>query len=300
MYLVIGETIKLLLPLRLFLLTYIISLHSSVAFLDPKLASMRANQDHKSNYPNPFTNNNSRNPIGTAFTARSKNFDDFVHDEMHRSKNSEWKPVVKTTKNRSQYGNSNINHESNVRKNNVWTPPFVKPIAKPEGYKQNSPKMLILVGIPGSGKSTFACSLEKAMPWRYRRINQDTLKTRRKCEVLCRKVLAEGYVAVIDRCNFDETQRSHFLNIASEMNVSVECILFDYSVEECISRCDRRKNHETIKPGEAAPIVRRMKSSLKVPNINATLGTVENFQSIIVIDDLNKANDTIRKYLKIL
>ena len=67
--------------------------------------------------------------------------------------------------------------------------------------------VLVLVGIPGSGKSHFASRLEGAMPHKFVRVNQDSLKTRKKCEDLCRRTLSQGKVAIVDRTNFDFSQR---------------------------------------------------------------------------------------------
>merc|ERR1740139_527170 len=100
--------------------------------------------------------------------------------------------------------------------------------------------MLLLVGLPGSGKSTFAEKLQSAKPERYFRVNQDALKTRKKCESACRRALQEGKVPIIDQCNFDAQQRQYFLDIASLHSsegmgeetggVPVECVVFDCSV----------------------------------------------------------------------
>ena len=61
------------------------------------------------------------------------------------------------------------------------------------------PFVLVLVGIPGSGKSHFAERLANAGPERFVRVSQDVLGTRKKCEARARRALAEGKVAVIDR-----------------------------------------------------------------------------------------------------
>ncbi|GMH77628.1 hypothetical protein TL16_g07475 [Triparma laevis f. inornata] len=79
---------------------------------------------------------------------------------------------------------------------------------------------LILIGIPGSGKSTFSSLLP---PPRFVTICQDALGNRKKCETLCRTTLTEKEgVPVIDRTNIDVKQRSHWYNIAAEVRHSSE------------------------------------------------------------------------------
>jgi predicted kinase len=80
------------------------------------------------------------------------------------------------------------------------------------------PFVLILVGLPGSGKSHFASRLEEKSA-RFVRINQDVLGDRPACEKLARSVLADGKIAVIDRCNFDVNQRKKWIQIANEKGV---------------------------------------------------------------------------------
>lgn len=96
------------------------------------------------------------------------------------------------------------------------------------------------------------------------------------------------------------------MKIASDFGVDVECIVFDYSVAECIQRCKRRKNHETIKPGEADRIVKLVKRQLKYPAHRTTVSGSQDrqsnkmsteFCSIVTVDSVEKANAQIKYYL---
>eukprot|EP00584_Thalassiosira_punctigera_P010877 CAMPEP_0172547296 /NCGR_PEP_ID=MMETSP1067-20121228/16867_1 /TAXON_ID=265564 ORGANISM="Thalassiosira punctigera, Strain Tpunct2005C2" /NCGR_SAMPLE_ID=MMETSP1067 /ASSEMBLY_ACC=CAM_ASM_000444 /LENGTH=200 /DNA_ID=CAMNT_0013334367 /DNA_START=115 /DNA_END=713 /DNA_ORIENTATION=+ len=139
------------------------------------------------------------------------------------------------------------------------------------------PFVLILVGIPGSGKSHFASRLERSMPENFLRINQDTLGTRRKCEALTRRALAEGKVAVIDRCNFDLSQRKTWIDIAEKEKVHCECIIFDFEAVVCVTRCQKRRAHETVHPSKAAGVVSLVARQFRppVPHVRNNGGHVE-------------------------
>ena len=87
-------------------------------------------------------------------------------------------------------------------------------------YNAYEPFLVLLVGLPGSGKSTFAETLVASMPNKFCRINQDELKTRPKCERKLKQVLSASpnspwhLCPIIDRCNFDKQQRSTWYRIA--------------------------------------------------------------------------------------
>jgi predicted kinase len=158
--------------------------------------------------------------------------------------------------------------------------------------------MLILAGVPGSGKSTLAESLIAGKPWMYVRVNQDTLGSRRECEDLARKVLQDGKCPIIDRCNFDPTQRKHFLNIALSFKVPVDCVVFQYDMSLCIRRCQARRNHETITPQIAVEVVQRMVRQFSPPlpgRINA-----ETFRNLKTISNLEAFNDVVIEYLNLI
>jgi tRNA splicing ligase len=77
------------------------------------------------------------------------------------------------------------------------------------------PRVLILAGVPGvlsfiynctgSGKSTFANKLVELYGWE--RVNQDEMGTRKACELKTQQALKKGRSIIIDRCNFDISQR---------------------------------------------------------------------------------------------
>lgn len=163
-----------------------------------------------------------------------------------------------------------------------------------------SPFMVICVGLPGSGKSTFSRSLIKSNPTKFGRINQDELKTRQKCERKVKQMLLlstsststsitssessspqsiqqqQRLCPIIDRCNFDMTQRSTWYRLAEECadvdggtNIPVDVVVFDIPYEVCLRRCEIRKGHETIKsPKQAAGILKQLKSQWKPPSSN--------------------------------
>ena len=194
--------------------------------------------------------------------------------------------------------------------------PWISYIFPTTENSQATPFMLLLCGIPGSGKSTFAKSLETSMPYKFVRINQDDLGNRKRCEDLTRTVLERGQCPVIDRCNFDKVQRDKFIAIAREFNnnsnnnnnaiVHVECVVLGIArspqeqqrqgglatVEECIQRCQKRKNHPTLAAKDARSVVTRMARQMDAP----TLGNGEDIRHVRYIADRTAFNKAIVEY----
>ncbi|KAI0727464.1 P-loop containing nucleoside triphosphate hydrolase protein [Fomitopsis betulina] len=134
------------------------------------------------------------------------------------------------------------------------------------GNDTEQPVVLILVGLIGSGKSTFAHALEQHAP-RFRRCNQDDLGNRQRVEASARACLREGLSVCIDRTNFDARQRATWIRIAREFpGTDVWVLVFDTPYAVCAQRLRERTDHPTIKtPEDALSILARFHSDYQAP-----------------------------------
>ena len=135
--------------------------------------------------------------------------------------------------------------------------------------------------MPGSGKSTFSSQLNPAT-WTV--INQDTLKSRRACEEAVKKTYRVGVQQktpaniCIDRCNFDPSQRKHWIDLAQQYNVATQdicAVVLDVPVATAIERVQKRRHHPTLKPGkESIGIVKKFQYLLQMPTLNEGIGSI--------------------------
>lgn len=155
------------------------------------------------------------------------------------------------------------------------------------------PKMLILIGLPGSGKSTFA---NKLTDIGWVRVNQDELGTRKKCESIVTNGLNQGKSVVVDRCNFDYEQRHHFVALAYHSKISdIRCLWIDTPSEICKSRVCVRKNHPTIPEGnKGIEIIDKFESSM-VPPIHE-----EGFYKILHVQTESQLDSAIEEFRNLL
>jgi len=125
--------------------------------------------------------------------------------------------------------------------------------------------VIVLVGLIGSGKSTFALAVEELFP-NIVRCNQDDLGDRRAVEEKVHKALSEGRSVCVDRTNIDAGQRWHWLNIGRGYpGVEVWGVLLDVPKAVCLKRLETRTGHPTIKDYEKAKYVLREFTSQFVP-----------------------------------
>jgi len=93
-----------------------------------------------------------------------------------------------------------------------------------DSYHSGEQEMVIMVGPPASGKSTF--TKKYFVPHNYERVNRDTLGTAAKCKKAAQEALTEGCSVVIDNTNGPATSRQEFIEIAQEAGIPIRCFFF--------------------------------------------------------------------------
>ncbi|KAJ8325045.1 DNA kinase/phosphatase Pnk1 [Batrachochytrium dendrobatidis] len=101
---------------------------------------------------------------------------------------------------------------------------------------QSSVNLIICVGSPASGKSSFVTTY--LTPLGITHINQDTLGTKNKCLKVLSEAIGSGKSVVVDNTNPDKTTRKAFIQAAKE-SAGTECMVhvialyFDTEMELC-------------------------------------------------------------------
>ncbi len=113
-------------------------------------------------------------------------------------------------------------------------------------------KVIILCGLPGSGKSTYAmCNTETTyigLDSKCSYINQDKLVSRQACVKAFKDIVEfKPNEIVIDRTNISKAQRKIWIDLAKSYKAdSIECVYLHVDKDECVKRICDRKNHPTI------------------------------------------------------
>ncbi|KZT55829.1 P-loop containing nucleoside triphosphate hydrolase protein [Calocera cornea HHB12733] len=140
--------------------------------------------------------------------------------------------------------------------------------------------LLVLCGLIGSGKSTFAKALQQHFP-DFIRCNQDELGNRHAVEQLAIDSLQKGLSVCIDRTNVDPSQRRYWIEIAQLFpGTQIWALAFNTSKEVCAERLAGRLNHPTIKTHQQAlEVLDRFAWQYKPPSY------AEGFDRILVLSD---------------
>lgn len=91
--------------------------------------------------------------------------------------------------------------------------------------KVDKPDMIIMIGYPASGKTTFCRNVLQS----YEHINQDTLKTKQKCINVATKCISQKKNIVIDSLNSSVDKRQEYIRLAKDYNV--RCIIMETPIE---------------------------------------------------------------------
>lgn len=145
------------------------------------------------------------------------------------------------------------------------------PIVKKMMTRREKPTLLILCGLPGSGKSTFSTVLGGDFDGRKRpswlRVSQDDVGSLDDCKVMIAKQLAHGGCVVLDRCNAAAKERQMFVREAKkeDPDVNIEVIYFSTPPDVCMERAMARRNHPTLDAEKAPEVIAYFAQNFKVP-----------------------------------
>ncbi len=119
---------------------------------------------------------------------------------------------------------------------------MLKDLFKPLPMLNREKKAYIMMGIQGSGKSTFCA---KFLPG-VTRINLDTLHSRKKEARLIAECQAKGIDYVVDNTNPTREDRARYIPFAKNAGYHVVGYFMQSRLQECIRRNDLRKGKEKI------------------------------------------------------
>jgi len=100
--------------------------------------------------------------------------------------------------------------------------------------------LIILVGLPGSGKSTVCTKYPS-----YLRISQDDMGKEGHLKEF-NLGLGRGDNIIVDRCNFNIDQRQRYVQLARTFDYKVTIIWLKVSAEDCKKRIRSREIHPNL------------------------------------------------------
>ncbi|KAH7677923.1 Aprataxin-like protein [Dioscorea alata] len=139
--------------------------------------------------------------------------------------------------------------------------------------EKTKPVVVILIGAPGSGKTTFCNDVMSAAVRPWVRVCQDVIAngkagTKLQCLKTAAEALKDGKSVFIDRCNLEQEQRADFVKLGGTQ-AEIHAVVLDLPARVCISRSVKRTGHEgNLQGGKAAAVVNRMLQKKELPKLS--------------------------------
>ncbi|VDM43567.1 unnamed protein product [Toxocara canis] len=139
-------------------------------------------------------------------------------------------------------------------------------------------EVVVLVGYPGCGKSTFANKMAKEHG--YGVVNRDTMKTWQKCVQNAKIYLQKGQSVIVDNTNGDVETRKRYCDLAKSRGVDCRCFVFTCGMEQAEHHCKYRViiGTDAVHEEVGTMVLRMFKSKYQEPALS------EGFSSIVKIN----------------
>lgn len=135
------------------------------------------------------------------------------------------------------------------------------------------PKIILLCGFAGSGKSTFSRAIVEYYGSMVVRVNKDEMRGKNECETVLFDALRaqnsgkEAKCIIIDCCNLTREIRKRWVE-SCHFPSDLCCVYFALDADKCKERVKSRSGHPTIPPGERGTrIVGSMQKMLEPPEL---------------------------------
>ena len=109
--------------------------------------------------------------------------------------------------------------------------------------------MVLMMGIQGSGKSTF---YQKFLADDFVRVNLDTLKTRHQEHLLIADCIETGRSFAVDNTNPTKEDRQRYIPLAQSAGYKVVGYFMESKLQACIDRNNQRTGTAIIPPAAIA------------------------------------------------
>ncbi|CAB3405710.1 unnamed protein product [Caenorhabditis bovis] len=137
-------------------------------------------------------------------------------------------------------------------------------------------EIIVLVGFPGSGKSSFSRSLAEAHG--YVVINRDTLGTWQKCVAQTKYALNEGKRVIVDNTNPDKESRKRYIDVAKELGVECRCFKMNCDLVQAEHNVRYRSLINEDAPKIGIMVLRMHNSKFQEPDL------AEGFKEIVLVN----------------
>ena len=126
------------------------------------------------------------------------------------------------------------------------------------------PNLVLMVGLPGAGKSTFSGALKESAPDVWEVLSQDEMGSRGAVEDALLQLLKRGKRVIVDKCSVTRADRKTLLDLALRPAGCV-CVFVDTPRAQCEERAAGRTDHPGIRFGGGKLPIASFADKLEAP-----------------------------------